>query len=104
MGFRDLILSILCASTFVLCNTGAKLSLTTGREWLMFPVYGGSVLAFWLFRRVCTGNGLAVASGMIDTMATVISVFIGIFILKEELQMQQYLGLIVLFVGLYLIH
>lgn len=103
MGYRDLLLSILCAGTFLLCNTGAKVSLTPGREWLMYLVYCGSVLSFWLFRQVCISNGLAVSSSIVDSLVTVISVLVGVFILQEQLVPRQYIGLGALFAGLYLI-
>ncbi len=103
MGLIDLLFAILTASVFVLCNTGTKISLDPGREWVMYPVYFGAAFAFWLFRKVCIEHGLAVSSGVVDSLITLVSIAIGIFFFHESLHTRQYVGLGVLLVGLYLV-
>lgn len=103
MSWHPLIYPVLSALTFMLCNLGAKLSLKPDQGWLLIPVCCGASVAYWFFRRACEVSGLAVASSIIDSLAALISVMIGLFVLHEQLLPRQYIGLVTLFVGLYLI-
>ena len=88
---------------FTLANVCVKLSLGKDRQWLMFAAFGGSVAAYWLFRRVCVAKGLAVTEGVFGSLITVLTVAIGLMIFKESLTTKQMAGLGLILVGLFLI-
>jgi multidrug transporter EmrE-like cation transporter len=92
-----------CAVVFVLCNLGTKFSLNAGKAWLMHGVYGGAILAYWMFRKVCSHHGLAVSSSVVDSLVTVATVMIGILVLHEQLNVKQYVGLLMILIGLQLV-
>ena len=91
------------AVIFALCNIGTELSLKPNKTWLMYLVSAGAVFGYWVFRRVCQHHGLAISGGMVDSLLTVITISVAIFVLKEELLVKQYVGLGFLVVGLFLI-
>ncbi len=69
----------------------------------MFAAFGGSVAAYWLFRRVCIAKGLAVTEGVFGSLITVLTVAIGLMMFKESLSAKQMAGLGLILVGLFLI-
>ena len=80
-----------------------KLSLGKDRQWLMFVAYGASVLAYWVFRKVCMGKGLAVTEGLFGSLITVATVVFGLLVLKESLSPRQMGGLALILAGIFLI-
>ena len=103
MTYSDWGYVTLCAAAFILSNVGTKLSLTVGQEWIMYPVYVLACVAFWLFRKLCIGHGLAVSSGIVDSIITIGSIAIGLLVLHEILSLKQYIGLALILVGLILV-
>jgi multidrug transporter EmrE-like cation transporter len=91
------------AVLFTVANVCVKLSLGKDRQWLMFVAFGGSVAAYWLFRRVCILKGLALTEGVFGSLITVLTVVVGLLIFKESLNPKQMAGLGLILVGLFLI-
>ncbi len=94
--------AVSCAMLFVLCNVGTRYSLEPGRNWVMFPVAVCSVIAFLVFQVVCKSYGLAVTSGIVDSLLTVLSIAAGLLLFRESLTPRQYVGIALLIAGLYL--
>ena len=62
-----------------------------------------AVLAFLGFRWACKEFGLGVASGVVDSLLTLLTVAYAVFILKDRLSGSQYAGLVLILVGLLLV-
>ncbi len=91
------------AALFTIANVCVKLSLGKDRQWLMFAAFAGSILAYWLFRRVCVMKGLAVTEGVFGSLITVLTVAFGLLVFKESLTTKQMAGLALILAGLFLI-
>ena len=103
MDVKSVLLNVGVAGLFVLANALTFKSLEPGMSWLMIVVSATSIAAYFAFRFMCDAYGLAVAAGIIDSLVVFLSLVIAIFIFKEHLTTRQYVGLVVLLVGLYLI-
>ena len=69
----------------------------------MFVAYAASVMAYWMFRRICATKGLAVTEGLFGSLITVTTIAVGILVLRESLSPRQLGGLALILVGLFLI-
>jgi len=59
---------------------------------------------YWMFRNAVRIHGLAVASGVIDSLLTVLTVILALLLFREPVTFRQCCGLTLLLVGLYLVH
>lgn len=98
-----ILISIAVALLFVLANSLAMKSLESGREWVVWVSGSVGFVAFIGFRYVCKQYGLAIASGIVDSSLTIITILVGIFFFQETLSVRQYLGLAMIVGGILLI-
>ncbi len=103
MDYKGISFSAGVALLFVLANILTKKSLDAGWEWLMIVVSFLVVGAFMTFRAVCKSFGLAVASGVVDSLMMIFTIAIAIVVFKESLTAKQYAGLALLVIGLQLV-
>lgn len=103
MDVKSVLLTVGVAGLFVLANALTLKSLEPGMSWLMIVVSVISVAAFFAFRFMCDAYGLAIAAGFVDSLIVFLSVVIAVFIFEEQLATRQYVGLVVLLVGLFLL-
>lgn len=99
----NLLLALLSASCFVTCNLLVKVSLGSGRQGLLYLVFPTACLAFWLFRKACGANGLAISEGLVGSVITIITIAIGILIFRETLTLKQWTGLGLVAAGMLLL-
>jgi transporter family protein len=103
VSFIQFIICAGVAALYVAANVLTQKSLEPGKAWLMGVVSVLAVAAFFAFRFICQRFGLAVSSGVVDSLLTILTLAIAVFVLKEELTVRQYCGLGVLLLGLYLV-
>jgi multidrug transporter EmrE-like cation transporter len=103
MDFRSFLLSASVAAMFVMANVLTKKSLEEGWHWLTWVVSLLAVIAFLSFRFLCQRFGLAVASGVVDSILTIASILIAMFFFKEQLSYRQIAGLTFIVVGIFLV-
>jgi drug/metabolite transporter (DMT)-like permease len=103
MTFFDFIPAIVVALLFVFANSMAMKSLEPGHEWFVWISASIGFGAFCGFRYVCQQYGLAIASGIVDSTLTILTVLVGIFLFQETLTLRQYLGLGLIISGLVLV-
>ena len=103
MDFRAIIFSVAVALIYVLANVLTERSLAPGKAHLMAWVSALAVVAFFGFRFVCQHYGLAVASVVVDSLLTLLTVAYAVFVLKDRLSTVQYVGVFLLLAGLFLV-
>jgi drug/metabolite transporter (DMT)-like permease len=103
MDVKFVISSVGVAGLFVLANALTLKSLEPGMAWLMLVVSVTSVGGYFAFRFMCAASGLAIAAGIVDSVIIFLTLGIAVFIFDEQLTIRQYVGLVVLLVGLYLV-
>ena len=103
MDRRAVCFSALVASMYVLANVLTERSLQVGKFHLMGYVAILAVAGFFGFRFCCREFGLGVASVVVDSLLTLLTVGYAIFVLKERLSPVQYAGVFLLLVGLILV-
>ena len=96
--------AVISAVLFVLCNLAAKKSLDPGWEWSRFVVYALAMASYWMFRNAVRIHGLAVASGVIDSLLTVLTIILALILFREPVTFKQCCGLALLLAGLYMVH
>jgi multidrug transporter EmrE-like cation transporter len=103
MDARAILLSVAVALLYVLANVLTEKSLEEGKSHYMGYVSLVAVIAFWGFRWTCQHFGLAVASAVVDSLLTLLTVAYAIFVLKDSLSTIQYVGVFFLLIGLLLV-
>ena len=103
MDLKAFVLSAGVAGLYVLANVLTQKSLEPGKSWLMALVSLLAISAFFAFRFMVKSFGLAVASGVVDSLLTLLTIAFAVFVLRESLSVKQYAGLSCLLVGLYLV-
>jgi drug/metabolite transporter (DMT)-like permease len=103
MDGRALFFTTAVALLMVAANVFTERSLQPGKGYLMALVFLAACLGFWGFRYCCQAFGLTVASSVVDTLLTLLTVGYGVFILQEKLGTVQYAGIALLLVGLFLV-
>lgn len=98
-----LLWSLLCAGLLIICNVLTKLSLSDGKSWLMIPVYVGAAAAYWVFRKVADLTGLTRGEATIGSLITLLTVGIGVFVLRESISVKQAIGLVLIGIGILLL-
>lgn len=104
MDIRAVVLSVVVALFFVGANVLTKRSCAPGEGHLMVWVSLLAISAFFGFRLVCQTYGLGLTSAVIDSVLTLLTVAWAVFILRERYSTVQYVGLILLLVGLLLVN
>jgi drug/metabolite transporter (DMT)-like permease len=87
----------------VWANILTEKSLEPGRFHYMGYVSVLAVVAFFGFRWACLQFGLGVASGVVDSLLTLLTLAYAVFVLGEDLTRIQYAGLAFILVGLFLV-
>lgn len=103
MDVKALAFSAAIALLFVTANVLTKKSLEVGCEWLTVVVSGLAIVGFAAFRILCRHYGLAVASGVVDAMLTILTILVALVVFRESLSIRQCIGIAVLLVGLQLV-
>jgi drug/metabolite transporter (DMT)-like permease len=103
MDSRAIFLSVCVAGLYVFANVLTEKSLTPGKEHYMAYVCVIAVVAFLGFRWCCQQFGLGVASAVVDSLLTLLTVAYAIIILKDRLTAIQYVGVLLLLLGLLLV-
>ena len=103
MNLTSFLWSAAVAGLYVAANVLTKRSLEPGRAWLMILVSVLAVGAFFAFRAICKQFGLAVASGVVDSLLTLLTLAIAVLWDKEVLTTTQLTGLGFILVGLFLV-
>lgn len=103
MDARALFFCVVIAMTYVIANILTERSLQPGKVHYMGYVSIIAVLAFFGFRWACQQFGLGVASGIVDSLLTLLTIGYAVFVLKEGLTAVQYAGLAFILVGLLLV-
>jgi drug/metabolite transporter (DMT)-like permease len=79
-------------------------SLEPGRTHYLGYVFLLACVAFLGFHWCCQQFGLAIASAVVDSLLTLLTVAYAIFVLKERLNAIQYAGITLLLVGILLVN
>ncbi|KKP43024.1 MAG: hypothetical protein A2639_01745 [Candidatus Staskawiczbacteria bacterium RIFCSPHIGHO2_01_FULL_34_27] len=79
---------------FVACNVITAQWAKTGQNLLWIPVFVCAMIGYILFGLLIKQTNLAVSSGLVDALLVVLSISIGIFILKDAVNTQQIVGLV----------
>jgi len=103
MDMRAVCFSALVASMYVLANVLTERSLQVGKSHLMGYVAVLAVAAFFGFRWCCREFGLGIASAVVDSLLTLLTVAYAIIVLKDRLSPVQYVGVFLLLLGLILV-
>ena len=103
MDGKALFFTTFVALLMVAANVFTERSLHPGKGHLMAVVFLAACAGFWGFRYCCQAFGLTVASSVVDTLLTLLTVGYGVFVLQEKLGAVQYAGIVLLLVGLFLV-
>jgi len=104
MEWRSLFASSAVACLFVIANVLTERSLAAGRGWVMLVVCFTACVAFLGFRWCCSHYGLAVASSVVDSVLTIMTVGYAFIVLGERLSAAQCCGVVLLLAGLLLVN
>jgi drug/metabolite transporter (DMT)-like permease len=103
MDGRAIVFSVVVAMLYVAANVLTEKSLEPGKTHLMGVVFLLAIVAFLGFRWCCQQFGLAIASTVVDSLLTLLTVGYAVFILKDRLTSIQYVGIVLMIVGLLLV-
>ena len=103
MDGRAILFSVVVAMLYVAANVLTEKSLEPGKTHLMGYVFLLAVVAFIGFRWCCQQFGLAIASTVVDSLLTLLTVGYAVFILKDRLTSIQYVGIVLMIAGLLLV-
>ncbi|MFN9720692.1 MAG: hypothetical protein ACK58L_18495 [Planctomycetota bacterium] len=103
MDPRPLFFSIVVAFVFVTANVLTEKSLEPGKTWVFALACGLACVALLGFRWCCQQFGLAIASAVVDSLLTLLTVGYAVLILRERLSSIQYAGLALLLLGILLV-
>src|SRR3989344_7511959 len=66
----------------------------TGQNLLLIPIFIVACIGYVLFGLLIKQTNLAISTGLVDALLVVLSISIGIFILKDAVNTQQIVGLV----------
>ena len=88
-----LLTTLFGATLFALANLCVKLSVTKENPWFLYGAFALSIVAYWLYQRAVVNKGLAIAEGIFGSLITIITIAIGLFIMRETITTKQGFGL-----------
>lgn len=79
---------------FIASNVIASQWAKTNQHWLWFPIFISACIGYVLFGYLIRQTNLSITSGLVDALIVIISILIGIFIVKDAVTTKQIIGLI----------
>jgi|SRR3989344_8201212 len=82
------------AGFFIASNVITTYWAKTNNHLLWIPIFISASIGYILFGLLIKQTNLSISTGLIDSLLLIISILIGIFILKDVINIQQTVGLI----------
>src|SRR3989338_3113865 len=91
--FYQILFVLITTGFFVAGNTITAHWARTNQQWLWIPIVLCAAIGYMLFGLLIRQTNFSVSVGLVDALLVVISIAIGVFILKDTVNIQQMIGL-----------
>jgi|SRR3989344_5912959 len=94
--FYQFLFVLVTTGFFVIANVITSQWAKTGQHLLWIPIFLSAIIGYTLFGLLIRQyqNSLSIAVGVVDALLVVVSILIGVFILKDVVNLKQVFGLI----------
>src|SRR3989344_3260269 len=86
--------ALITAGFFIASNVITAYWVKTNNNLLWIAVFISASIGYIFFGSLIKQTNLSISTGLVDTLLLIISILIGIFILKDVINIQQTVGLI----------